>query len=210
MAPTPQVGSGQAARNRAALAQRFGVQSGSLTMMHQIHGNGVVRVTRKYGTARCDALVTNLSGVALTVLVADCVPMLFFDPGAGAIAAVHAGRNGTFLNIGAQTVAAMQREFGTNPKDLQVFMGASIHRCCYEVSQQMADIVTKSYSEKFVEGRNIDLQGINRQQLLQSGVLKEQITVQPHCTKCGENTYFSYRKEKEKAGRFAGVIMLAP
>ena len=94
-------------------------------------------------------------------------------------------------------------KFGSKPSDISAVFGASIQKCCYEVSLEMAKIVENSFGKSFVENRNIDLQSINKKQLNELGITN--IEISNICTKCGDMPYFSYRKDT-KCGRFSGVI----
>ena len=140
------------------------------------------------------------------VMVADCIPILFFDEIQGVIAAVHAGRNSTFLKIAQITANKMINELGCNANNIKVIFGPSIHSCCYEVSDELLNIVKTSFGEKFCIGKNIDLQGINIKLLEEVGI--RHINVSNICTKCSNEPFFSFRKNP-KTGRFAGIISLA-
>jgi len=95
-------------------------------------------------------------------------------------------------------------------KDIMIGLGASIQSCCYEVGRDLADIAIKNFGEGFIMIRDekyfLDLQALNRSQLLELGIEEKNIEISPTCTACDEN-YFSYRREGE-TGRFAGFIML--
>jgi YfiH family protein len=139
------------------------------------------------------------------VMVADCIPILFFDEIQGVIAAVHAGRNSTFLRISQITANKMINELGCNPNNIKVIMGPSIQKCCYEVNEELLQIVKTSFGEEFCKEKNIDLQAINIKLLEELGI--RNIRVSQICTKCSNEPFFSYRKNP-KTGRFAGIISL--
>ncbi len=132
-------------------------------------------------------------------------PILFFDEKKGVIAAVHAGRNSTFLRIAEITAKKMIENFDCNPSDIKVVMGASIQKCCYEVNDELLKIVKISFGKEFCIGNNIDLQGINKMLLENIGI--KDIEISPVCTKCSNKPYYSFR-QNPKTGRFAGVIYL--
>lgn len=194
-------------QNRKNLAIKYDYKDENLVYMNQTHGNNVVVVDINSPKLidNCDAIITKIKNLPLMVMVADCIPILLFDEKKGVIAAVHAGRNSTFLKIAQITAQKMIDEFSCNPKDIKAILGASIQKCCYEVSFELAKIVENSFGKEFVENRNIDLQGINKKQL--SEIKITNIEISNICTKCGNKPYFSYRKDKE-TGRFAGVIVL--
>ena len=193
------------ARNRRILQRRIGGLP--IVWMEQVHGDRIVDVkgpTERAG--RCDALVTKCPGIALAVMVADCVPILMADTRRGVVAAVHAGRNGTLLDIAPKTVVHMAKRYGCDPRDIEVWMGPAIGVCCYQVSEEIATIVGKSVGEKYVNGRYLDLKSLNRDRLIAAGVLPEHIMISDVCT-CCDLDYFSYRRDGV-TGRFAGVIAL--
>jgi polyphenol oxidase len=121
--------------------------------MRQIHSD-IVRVANSAAeppveTAKADALITNESGLLLTVQVADCVPILLADKKRHAIAAVHAGWRGTLQRIVEKTLGRMQMEFGTRSRDVIAALGPGIGQCCFEVGPEVA----AEYEAKFPDAR---------------------------------------------------------
>lgn len=194
-------------QNRRTLAQKYDFDASTMRYMEQTHGNNVHIVTQDSPLLikDCDALVTTLPNITLMVMVADCIPILLKDEKKGVIAAIHAGRNSTFLQIAHKTASLMIEQFGCLPQDIKAILGPSIQACCYEVGQELANIAIQSFGKAFVKGRNIDLQGINTMQLHRLGIT--QITQSPICTKCSNANFYSYRLNKE-CGRFAGLITI--
>ena len=195
-------------KNRQKLALKYDYKNEDLCYMNQIHSANVVVVDEnspKY-IDNCDALITKTKNLPLMVMVADCIPILMFDEVKGVIAAIHAGRNSTFLKISEATSKKMIEDFSCKTENIKVIMGPSIQKCCYEVNDELKNIVEKSFGKEFVIGNNIDLQGINKKLLENLGI--KNIEISSICTKCSNKPYFSYRKEKN-TGRFAGIIMLS-
>ena len=192
-------------KNRQKLALKYDYKNEDLCYMNQIHSANVVVVDEnspKY-IDNCDALITKTKNLPLMVMVADCIPILMFDEVKGVIAAIHAGRNSTFLKISEITSKKMIEDFSCKTENIKVIMGPSIQKCCYEVNDELKNIVEKSFGKEFVIGNNIDLQGINKKLLENLGI--KNIENSSICTKCSNKPFFSYRKEKN-TGRFAGVI----
>ena len=192
-------------KNRQKLALKYDYKNEDLCYMNQIHSANVVVVDEnspKY-IDNCDALITKTKNLPLMVMVADCIPILMFDEVKGVIAAIHAGRNSTFLKISEITAKEMIENFSCKTENIKVIMGPSIQKCCYEVNDELKNIVEKSFGKEFVIGNNIDLQGINKKLLENLGI--KNIEISSICTKCSNKPFFSYRKEKN-TGRFAGVI----
>jgi hypothetical protein len=175
--------------------------------MNQIHSSSVQIVDNSSPSVikECDAIITQEKGLALCVVVADCNPILFYDKTKQVVAAAHAGRVGSYGAIATKTLQLMQQSFTCKPIDIEVFIGPSIRKCCYEVGVE----VTRGF-EKFTckkEGKIfLDLLSLNLEQLTQGGILRNNIKVHPSCTCCDAN-YFSYRREATKQ-RFCGVIGL--
>lgn len=193
---------------RIKLEDTYGINIDNLKYMEQVHENSVKIVEPNISYYKsCDGLITDKTNTPLMVMSADCIGVIFYDKVKHVIAVAHAGRNGTFLNISSKVVLSMKEHFYSDPKDLKVLLGPSIQKCCYEVSTEMACIVEKNFGKEFVDGRKIDLQGINKKQLLDEGVKEENIQISKICTKCAGDDYFSYRNDKN-CGRFAGIISL--
>jgi YfiH family protein len=192
-------------KNRKNLLKKYNLENKKLISMNQVHGDNIKIVDSSSPNIidNCDGIITNDKDVVLMVMVADCIPIIFIDRKKGVIAAVHAGRNSTFLKISELTAKKMVNEFNCNYTDIEVHMGPSIQKCCYEVSDEMVTIVEKSFGKGFVNGRFIDLQGINLSLLKSLNI--SNITISNTCTKCSNEPYFSYRADN-KCGRFAGIV----
>jgi len=158
----------------------------------------------------CDALITNQKNIMLTILTADCVPILLFDPNQQVVAAIHAGWKGTQQAIALKTVDKMQKVFNCNPKDILAGIAPSIGKCCYEVDWNVAQYfehIENAYDNKG-EKQMLDLPYINRMQLIKAGLLAKNIEMSNICTACEVDDYFSYRKEGGCSGRFMSMIGL--
>jgi YfiH family protein len=195
-------------KNRESVATLMDYKNEDLIYMNQVHGNNVQIVDENSPKLidNCDGIITKTKELPLMVMVADCIPILFFDEIQGVIAAVHAGRNSTFLKIAQITANKMMNELGCNADNIKVIMGPSIHSCCYEVSDELVNIVKTSFGEKFCKGNNIDLHGINIMLLEEVGI--KHIRISEICTKCSNEPFYSFR-QNPKTGRFAGIIKLS-
>ena len=159
--------------------------------------------------ADCDALVTDLTGVVLGVLTADCVPVLLYDPVQKAVAAIHAGWKGTRSRIVQKTVQRMVQEFGTKPKDIIAGIAPSIGVCCYEVGEDVASHFFELPEAVIPKGNGkymLDLPLANRLQLIEAGIHASHIEMSHICTSCSVDDFFSYRKEQGCSGRFMSLI----
>jgi YfiH family protein len=150
-----------------------------------------------------DALITGRSNLALSVVTADCVPVLLASP--GQIAAVHAGWRGLVQRI----VPAALEHFEGPPADLIAWIGPAIGPCCYEVGEEVAAEVVGASSPMVVhsgtKGRpHLDLHAAAALQLAECGV--REIRRVALCTRCSTEQLWSYRRDGKGAGRNQAVI----
>lgn len=195
------------AANRARVAAGIGLSPADLRFMNQVHGSRVAHVGREPdGRApEADALVTQDKGIALVVLVADCVPVLLRSP--DAIAVAHAGRRGVVAGVVTAAVAALG-ELGVAPDNIAATVGPAICGACYEVPAALQDEVCErvpaARSTTRQGTRGLDLRAGVVAQLREAAV--ESIDVSPWCT--AEHTdLFSYRRDGV-SGRFAALAWL--
>ncbi|MEA1880477.1 MAG: peptidoglycan editing factor PgeF [Campylobacterota bacterium] len=156
----------------------------------------------------CDALITDVSNIILSILTADCVPILLYDTNKNVVAAIHAGWKGTKANIVYKTVQKMIEVYGSNPNDIKAGIGPSIGECCYEVGYDVAkhfSDIPQAYTKK-TDKYMLNLPNINYHQLLDAKLLAKNIELSHICTACDVKNYFSYRKEKGCTGRFISMI----
>lgn len=190
-------------KNRELLQEELGISK--LVFMEQVHGDKVVLIQNGDEEPTCDAMITQRSDTALAVMVADCIPILFYDAVHQAIGVAHAGRVGSLLHVGQKCALAMGEHFGTKMSELRIFMGPSIHACCYEVGKE-AIAGFEKYTHLQDDKYFLDLQSYNVDAFISIGVKPEHIEISQECS-CGDENYFSYRRDKV-TGRFVGVIAL--
>jgi YfiH family protein len=190
-------------RNREALASALGVDR--VQFMSQVHGSdiAVVGAAGDGDIAGVDALVTATPGVAVAVLVADCVPVVV--GGRRAVAVAHAGRRGVADGVVTAAVAAV-RELDDGP--LQGRIGPAVCGRCYEVPRDMQEELARAVPAAATTTRRgtpgLDLPAAVRQQLADSDV--DVVDSSAVCT-LEDRTYYSYRRDAV-TGRFAVVAML--
>jgi polyphenol oxidase len=196
-------------RNRRSFFGSLGIDVQELALPGQIHRATVRRVEQPGLYRNCDALVTCTPRVFLCVTVADCLPILMFDPEHFAMAGVHAGWRGTVEGIVGIAIRTMVDQFGTNPQRLVAFIGSGAGPCCYEVGEE----VTSRLGPGFVVRRDsrffADLKAANVALLASAGVPTDSIEVHPSCTICEADRFHSYRRDRQNSGRMMAVIGLA-
>ncbi|MFC9252822.1 peptidoglycan editing factor PgeF [Amycolatopsis thailandensis] len=195
--------------NRKRLATELGLTEDRLAWMEQVHGRTatVVDGSETSAAEATDALVTAQTGLALVVLVADCVPLMLADAEAGVVAAVHAGRVGARVGVVPAAIEAM-RSLGAEPARTEALLGPAICGDCYEVPADMAADVEKHVPGSACKTRKgtpgLDLRAGLWRQLADLGVGK--IGVDPRCTN-EDKTLFSFRRDGT-TGRIAGITWL--
>ncbi len=187
--------------NRAILEKTVG----PLMFMNQVHGDTVILVEGNSPiTPTADAMVTGESGLALVVLVADCVPVLFWDEMNSIVAAAHVGRKGLVNGIALKTIEVM-RELGAT--EIQAEFGPSICGSCYEVGEDVfTDVVEQVPGAQSLDSPYqfaLDLPKALGRQLNE---VKVQVVPSTVCT-YESPTQFSYRRDGV-TGRSAGVIWI--
>ena len=210
------------------LARAVGAER--VAALTQVHG-AAVSVVRRGGAVsaerpEADALVSDSPDIAVAVRAADCVPILMADGVTGAVAAVHAGWRGTAVRVAVAALNAMEREFGTHPRNVIAAIGPSIGPCCYQVGSDLVDAFAAAGHERYLIERwfsapppprgsreraqlRLDVAAANRDQLVLAGVPESQIYDSRLCTAMHLDVLTSYRAEKENAGRIAGAIAAA-
>ncbi|MCE7065573.1 peptidoglycan editing factor PgeF [Dyadobacter sp. CY326] len=177
---------------------------------HQMHDDKILNVVEAGRYEGYDALVTNLPNIQLAVTIADCTPILIYDPVTRSVAAIHAGWRGTVKRIVSKTVFMLQSTFGANPQECLAYVGTCIDECSFEVGEDVSDHFEGNYKRfdpekgKFL----VDLKRSNRDQLIESGFLESNIEISPYSTVLNNDDYFSYRFEKGITGRLLATIGL--
>ena len=180
-----------------------------LCRVTQVHGNSIVEApVAGSGAETCaDALLTRVSGTALGIQTADCVPILLADQSASVVAAVHAGWRGSAARIAFEAVA----ELAVDPATLTAVIGPHAGACCYEVDEPVRRAFGAGADAFFVQNRPghylLDLFGLNRAQLLEAGVSRRAISRVGGCSICDPHGYPSYRRDPS-SGRMVHFIRL--
>lgn len=198
------------AENRRRFCSALGFAPEQLAWSKQVHGAEIRLVTAAGGAEGYDALITRTPGVFLAVSVADCTPVLVYDPVNQAMAAIHAGWRGAAANIIGKTMAALALHFGTNGADCLAYIGTCIDECSFEVGIEVADQFAPDF-KRFDPERDkffVDLKKVCSTQLATCGLPERQIEISPYSTVLHNTDYFSHRKEDGLTGRMMAVIGL--
>ena len=170
-----------------------GLAPGELWLAEQVHGADIAFVNEQDNTT--PHLIGNVDGLVapggkrclLGIYVADCAAVWLHDKKSGAIALLHSGKKGTEGKISQVALTAMEKHFRTNPLDVEAVISPCIHPPHYEtdISSQILD------------------------QLLDAGLLPENIYDSGICTGSDTETYYSYRVEKGKTGRMLALLSIS-
>ena len=203
--------------NRGRVAEAMGVPPERLLGVHQVHSADVVTVDGPQETRpKADALVTATPGLALSILTADCQPVLFADAEAGVIGAAHAGWRGALDGVLENTVAAMVA-LGARAERIAVVIGPSISQRAYEVGPEFfEDFMAEDpgHARFFIQGEGdrmlFDLPGFGLSRLRAAGVGVAEWT--RHCTYADPARFYSYRRathaKEADYGRLIAAITL--
>ncbi len=203
--------------NRARVAEAMQVAPDKMLGVHQVHSADVITATGPLAERpRADALVTATPGLALSVLTADCQPVLFGDANAGVIGAAHAGWRGALDGVLEATIDAMEA-LGANREDICAVIGPSISQSAYEVGPEFLEtfmIEDPQNSRFFANGLNghyqFDLPAYGLHRLRSAGVGQAEWT--RHCTYGDPDRFYSYRRTTHAGeadyGRLISVIRL--
>jgi YfiH family protein len=200
-------------RNRDRIATVFGLTHKRLILLNQEHQDGILLIKKTVEALppflEYDAMITDAPETALGIKTADCIPLLIVDRKKRVIAAIHAGRQGTSLQIIKKVLRKMEEEFDCLPKELLIALGPSIGPCCYEIDEKAFRPEWEPFSFPKEGGRwMVDLAEINIAQMKEEGIKESQISKIDLCTSCHRDLFFSYRKEG-KTGRqlsFIGIL----
>jgi hypothetical protein len=215
---------GRDEREWTAVAASLGVTRERLLLVRQVHGNVIAAArrgeTHAWPRPEADAIVTDDPSVAIGVRVADCAPVLLFDPVRNVAAAIHAGWRGTAARVSLVAVQAMTLpDWRCRPRDIVAAIGPCLGCCCGEVGPEVRDAFrangtsTELADRWFAPGRGdrlfLDLERANRDQLEAAGLEPSRIFTSGLCTKTHHARLHSYRGSREAAGRMLGAIRVA-
>lgn len=204
---------GDTAETVEAVSKEINISGDRIYLPVQKHTGTVHVLESDMKPVVADAVVTGSTGVLIGVLVADCVPVLVYEPVRKVAGAVHAGWRGTAQQILKNTIAVMCEKFDCLPLDMSVAIGPSIRQCSYEVGGEVKEVVERatgegSYYHREGEKFFIDIASANRIQALSMSVREERIWQSRECTYCNPGKYHSYRYAGNCAGRQGGFIIM--
>ncbi len=199
-------------KNRNQLIERYALPAEPV-WLNQVHGNEVRYI--EHGVDQLpdvDAVWTDRPGVVLSVMSADCLPVLFAAKSGSAIAAAHAGWRGLAGGILERTMAQLP----VAPEDVLVWLGPAIGPRCFEVGSDVRDCflqINPQWDYCFVSsGRRpekyyADIFELARLSLQRAGAVD--IFGGSVCTFCDKERFYSHRRDAGKTGRMATLVWLS-
>ena len=203
-------------KNLDIVSKKFNIKKDSLALMHQTHSNKVEIIVKRNNLERikCDAMLTKDNEIALSVLTADCLPILIYEKRKEIIGCIHAGWKGAVNGIIENTLKKLE-EMNGSIKQLVVSLGPCISQKNYEVKNDFySEFIKKSKNNDsfFFKNEkktfNFDLRGFVIKKFKDLGVLEiDNIAIDSFAS---ENEYFSHRRAKKLGqddyGRCISVI----
>ena len=208
-------------QNWNRLAMAFAIPLENFLTLNQVHDDDIF-IIKPYGdylptdkALNYDAIVTTRENLAICIKTADCVPVFVVDRVKKVIAAVHAGWKSTALEITAKVTRLFYERYNSSPEHLLAAIGPSIGQCCFELDEETAEtFLNQKDNEAFVfpgekqHKMMVDLPEANRRQLMNCGILEENIDVSNLCTSCRQDLFFSHRGSGGITGRQLNFIMI--
>ncbi|MDD3711577.1 MAG: peptidoglycan editing factor PgeF [Patescibacteria group bacterium] len=184
--------------NRFLFFKNKGLNDKIIISAGLVHGNKVAIVDNLEDSQiilDCDALITNHNKYLLTITVADCLPIYFYDEKKKVIALAHAGWRGVISEIVEKVIIKFTNYYHSDLKDINVFIGPYIRPCHFEIKDDVANKFKSSDIINRAEKKYIDMAKIVKDQLIQLKIQRDKINISDDCTYCLEGKYFSYRRD---------------
>ena len=199
--------------NRKILAEKLNTDLNHMVATFQQHTTNFIEVkledggkgmyTRDDAFCGYDAMYTRDKNLWLWTFHADCTPVLLYCKKQKIVAAIHSGWKGTVNEITAKVTSHLIQNENVDPKEIYAYIGPSINQENFEAKDDIIDLVKQMsfdtssfYTLKDDGAYLLNSKGLTKQQLLNLGVLEENITVSPMCTIQNNDLFFSYRTEK--------------
>jgi len=192
----------------------------------QVHGSNIVDIDDAFLSLSrekqqeyiqgVDALITKISDVCVAISTADCVPILLYAPDKDVVAAIHAGWRGTVQRIGTKAALYMKEHYGADPTCMLAGIGPSIDCNSFEVGEEVVhafseakfDLISIMKRNLETKKAHIDLWEANRLQLMEAGLMQENIEIAGISTFMHVDDFFSARRLGKDCGRMLSGIWI--
>ena len=195
--------------------RKFFPDKKKFALLNQVHEDKIVVLEDEaqfpkegfYHFLKADAVITPVRGLTLLVMTADCLSVFFVTPGPDPwVGLAHAGWRGTQKQITRRTVELIAEKSKCLPRDVHIAFGPCIGKEQYEVGGEFKGLFPKKSLHFKRDKVYFNLSGENRRQLLEAGVLEKNILDHAICTVSENEDFYSFRKEKDAAGRLVSFI----
>lgn len=198
--------------NRERFLEKINLSGKDLVSVKSISDCNIEIVTEEHlgnFLENTDGLITARKNVYLSITVADCLPVIIFDPKKEIIGLLHCGWKGIEKNIIEKAVNKMKDTFNSAPQDIVAGIGLGIGTCHFEIKEDLLEKFV-SYPEAFRKegGKNyMDLKLVVQKKLEQCGIGPENVSVSPGCSYCQPEKYYSFRRDR--AAPLKAMIVVA-
>ncbi len=181
--------------------------------MRQVHGSKIAYVDdyTPQIVNSVDGLITDKTGIFLSVVTADCVPITLYDQTSNIVGVAHAGYRGILSGV-VNNLVSTARDLGSENHTMQFIIGASIGSCCYDIPEDRADAFFNTFKSEDIFRYHGDKIFLNLSEVVNvilkdEHIPKENIMLNGVCTKCNNDLYFSYRGDSSDTfGQFMTVV----
>jgi hypothetical protein len=182
-----------------------------LIVPDQVHGTEIIIYDgqRLPDSFEADGVLTNRTDACLTITTADCLPVIIADPSTGYFAAVHVGWR-SFIGGIAENLFQIGRNLSLNMRETRVLIGPGIGKCCFEAGVDVAVLFNPCDVARRKGSCYVDLRSALRNEIELLGIAKANIKNLDDCTSCMENTYYSYRRDKDSPIQMVTFIYRTP
>lgn len=204
-------------KERKDISQALGSRTHTWATAQQVHG---VRIAALSGQehppfASCDAIIVDKRQYISGIFLADCHPLILYDPQRHVAAVAHVGWKGTFAEFPKLLVERFVSD-GSSLQNIVVASGPGIGSCCYTVGEEVASLFLEKFGAQNSgltwNAKNstwhLNLENLNVFHLQEAGITPSKIGRGFFCTACHTDDFFSYRKENQTKNRYAALVML--
>ncbi len=172
----------------------------------QTHSKNVKIVNESNLYLDTDGVISTSPKFGLGILIADCLPIFLYNINTNHFGLIHSGWRGSANKITSVALNKMI-EKGSNPEDIKAVIGPSIGKCCFEIGKEVSELFETQYMEPIVGSKfRLDLKDFLHKELISKGLIEKNLLIDPHCTFCEKNKFFSHRREGRTAGRMMAIM----
>ncbi|MCF6237492.1 MAG: polyphenol oxidase family protein [Candidatus Marinimicrobia bacterium] len=196
------------AANRKLFMAQFNAHESQLAQPIQISQDQVEIVTTPGLYPACDALITETPGIYLSVLTADCSPILIWSEEYPVVAAVHSGWQGSELDILGKTLERMLDSYSITPAAISMVIGPGLSPENFKVGPEFSEKFQTEYLLKTAGGDRFyfDNNRYLKDTAMHHGIPADQIEILPYCSYRDDTLFFSHRRDQGITGRMMSVI----